>query len=211
MALFLDSASLDEARQAASYGYVTGCTTNPALLARAGHADAHEALRALCALFHGPVFYQLLARSVDAMRPEAGRFLGIAPNLGLKIPCTLEGLRFANEMRGRAKIAITGVFNPSQAYLAAQAGSDYVIPYVNRVTRFTGDGPGLIGDLVELLEPTECEVLAAGIKSASEAVDVLLAGAQHVSLPLEVIHAMAENPLTQKAMEDFEAAWAQPR
>jgi transaldolase len=145
------------------------------------------------------------------MRPEGDRFLEIAPNLGLKIPCTLEGLRFAAEARGRAKIAITGVFTPGQAYLAAQAGADYVIAYVNRVTRFTGDGPGLIGDIVEILEPTACEVLAAGIKSAAEAVDVLLAGAQHISLPLEVIQAMAENPLTQRAVEEFEAAWTAPR
>jgi len=202
MALFLDSAQLEDARRASALGFVVGATTNPGLLARAGHTDALAALKALCPLFPGTVFYQLLGHTSN----EA--FLNLAENIGLKIPCTVDGLTFAAQVSARLTVAITGVFTPAQAYLSAQAGAEYVIPYVNRVTRFTGDGPGLVGQIAAILEPTDCEILAAGIKSPAEAVDSLLAGAQHVSLPLDVILAMAENPLTEKAVADFEAAWA---
>ncbi len=142
------------------------------------------------------------------MQAESIPFLSLAENLGLKVPCTVNGLAFTAQVSARVTVAVTGVFTPAQAYLAAQAGAEYVIPYVNRVTRATGDGPGLVAQLAAILDPTECEILAAGIKSAAEAVDTLLAGAQHVSLPLDVIVAMAENPLTEKAVADFEAAWA---
>ena len=212
MAVFLDSASLEDARRASALGFVVGATTNPALLARAGHAEARAALQALCPLFPGTVFYQVLARTPDAMRSEAEAFLPLAENLGLKIPCTIQGLEFTARLSGEAIVAVTGVFTPGQAYLAAQAGAHYVIPYVNRVTRLTGDGPGLIDSMADILDPTECEILAAGIKSPAEAVDTLLAGADHVSLPLEVILALAENALTEKAIADFETAWeARPR
>lgn len=208
MALFLDSAHLEDARRASELGFVIGATTNPGLLARAGHTDALQALQALCPLFPGTVFYQLLGHTPDEMQAESIPFLSIAENLGLKVPCTVNGLAFTAQVFARVTVAVTGVFTPAQAYLAAQAGAEYVIPYVNRVTRATGDGPGLVAQLAAILDPTECEILAAGIKSAAEAVDTLLAGAQHVSLPLDVIVAMAENPLTEKAVADFEAAWA---
>jgi len=208
MTLFLDSASLDDARRASTLGFVIGATTNPGLLARAGHTDALAALRELCPLFPGSVFYQVLAHAPKEMAVEAEPFLKLADNLGLKIPCTADGLTYAAQVSADVTVAVTGVFTPAQAYLAAQAGADYVIPYVNRVTRFTGDGPGLVAQMAAILEPTDCEILAAGIKSPAEAVDSLLAGAHHVSLPLEVILGMAENPLTEKAVADFEAAWA---
>ncbi len=208
MALFLDSANLEDARRAASLGFVVGATTNPGLLARAGHTDGLQALEALCPLFPGTVFYQLLGRTPEEMQSESVPFLSLAENIGLKVPCTIRGLAFTAQVSARTTVAVTGVFTPAQAYLAAQAGAEYVIPYVNRVTRSTGDGPGLVGQMAAILDPTDCEILAAGIKSAAEAVDTLLAGAHHVSLPLDVILAMAENPLTEKAVNDFEAAWA---
>lgn len=208
MALYLDSAVLEDARRAAALGFVLGATTNPGLLARAGHTGARTALKALCPLFPGTVFYQLLGHSAQEMQSEAESLLHVAENIGLKIPCTIEGLAFAAQVSSRATVAMTGVFTPAQAYLSAQAGAQYVIPYVNRVTRFTGDGPGLLSQMAAILEPTECEILAAGIKSAAEAVESLMAGAHHVSLPLDVILAMAQNPLTEKAVADFEAAWA---
>lgn len=206
MALFLDSADLDHARQAASYGFVRGATTNPILLARAGHRDPREAMTMLCSLLGGPVFYQLTTYTLEEMRSEADEFLELAPNLGLKIPCTLVGLQFAVEVVGRTSVAVTGVFNPGQAYLAGLAGAHYVIPYVNRLSRYVGDGPAVVASMAEVLLDTDCEVLAAGIKSAKEAVDTLLAGADHLSLPLEVIQAMASNALTDQAIADFDAA-----
>ncbi len=205
MALYLDSASLDDARAAASYGFVTGVTTNPALFHKAGVVDGKATIEALTGLFLGTVFYQLTAHTMEEMRSEARAFTGIAPNVGLKIPCTLDGLKLTAELSRTVAVAVTSVFSPSQAYLAAVAGARYVIPYVNRVTRYTGDGPGLVSQLAAVIEPTACEILAASIKSPAEAVDAILAGAHHVSVPLEVIHAILDNGLTQQAIAEFDA------
>jgi transaldolase len=204
MSLFLDSADLEDARLASELGFVIGATTNPALMAKAGHAEPAAALKALCTALPGPVFHQLTKRDVAGMRAEAEAFIGLAPNLGLKIMCTLSGLQFAAEISEQVTVAITGVFAPAQAYLAAEAGAGYVIPYVNRLTRYAGAGPSVIRDMADILFVSDTELLAAGIKTPAEAVETLLAGAEHVSLPLDVIQSMAENELTQQAFAKFD-------
>lgn len=206
MALFVDTAVIDEARTAAGLGFVTGATTNPTLLARAGHADHFAALQQLCALFRGTVFYQLTSRDLEGMHAEYQRFRPAGANLGLKIPCTLAGLQFAAQVAPEITVAITTVFHASQAYLAAEAGARYAIPYINRLTRLTGNGPAQAGEMAAVLRGQPCAVLAAGIKSAGEAVDTLRAGVPHLSLPLDVITSMAENSLSQQAIADFARA-----
>lgn len=204
MSLFLDSAKLKDVEAASALGFVLGATTNPALLAKAGHKDPIAALKKICKLLPGPVFHQLTERSVEGMREEAKPFIGLAPNLGLKIMATLEGMQFTAEVTEKVEVAVTGVFSPSQAYLASVAGADYVIPYVNRLTRYAGVGRSVIEDMAAVLFPSDTELLAAGIKTPAEAVETLLAGADHVSLPLEVITAMATNDLTLAAYANFD-------
>lgn len=204
MPLFVDTADLAKAKEAATYNFVVGATTNPKLLAKAGYQDPRGALAELCPLFEGPVFYQLFIHDLEGMRKEVEEVKDIAPNLGLKIPCTLAGLRVAAEFSSDIAVAVTAVFSPSQAYLAGQAGAGYVIPYVNRLSRYTGDGPAVVGRMMEALLDADTEILAAGIKSPKEAVDTLLAGAHHLSLPLEVIQAMAKDQLSDQAIEEFD-------
>jgi transaldolase len=208
MTLYLDSADLDEARTARTLGFVAGCTTNPALLARAGHRQPLEAIRQLSGLFSGTVFYQLMEASAVGMAREAPPFLDLGPNVGLKVPATLEGFKFTAEFAGRAAVAITGVFTPSQALLAAEAGAQFVIPYINRLTRYVGDGAAIVGEIGAAIEGTPCVLLVAGIKSPAEAIAARMAGADHLSLPIAVLQAMADSPLTTNALQDFEAAWA---
>jgi transaldolase len=207
MTLYLDSADLDEARQALGLGFIAGCTTNPTLLARAGHIQPLEAIRQLAHIFSGTVFYQVMAPHAAGMAQEAPSFLDLGPNVGLKVPATLEGFKFAAEFAARATVAITGVFSPSQALLAAEAGAQFAIPYINRLTRFVGDGAAVVAEIGAALDGTPCALLVAGIKSPAEAVAARLAGADHLSLPLEVLKAMADNPLTTSALRDFEVAW----
>lgn len=204
MAVFLDSAVITEANKASSLGFIRGATTNPTLLIKAGHTDFHQALAIICSQFNGPVFYQLTTHEFDDMNKEYLEFREIAPNLGFKIPCTLIGLQFAASISSNSTVAVTSVFNPSQAYMAAQAGAHYVIPYVNRTTRFTGDGIALVRSLTAILHGNECEVLAAGIKNASEAMEAILAGSHHVSVPFDVVVEMAENSLSQAAIAEFD-------
>ncbi len=204
MSLFLDSAKFEDVEAANALGFVMGATTNPALLSKAGHKDPVTAMKKICELLPGPVFHQLTDRTVDGMRAEAKSFIGLAPNLGLKIMATLEGFQFAAEVSDQVAVAITGVFSPSQAYLATVAKADYVIPYVNRLTRYTGAGQSVVEDMAGVLFPTDTDLLAAGIKTPAEAVETLLAGADHVSLPLDVMQAMATNDLTLEAYANFD-------
>ena len=204
MSLFLDSAKLEDVQAASALGFIIGATTNPALLSKAGHKDPIKALKAICELLPGPVFHQLTDRTVEGMQAEAKPFIGLAPNLGLKIMATPEGMQFTAAVTDQVVVAVTGVFSPSQAYLASVAKADYVIPYVNRLTRYTGGGQAVIQDMAGVLFPTDTDLLAAGIKTPAEAVETLLSGADHVSLPIDVIQAMATNDLTLEAYANFD-------
>ena len=205
MALFLDSANLEDVQAASSLGFVFGATTNPALLAKAGHKDPIAALKNICEFLPGPVFHQLTERRVEGMRVEAEPFIGLAPNLGLKIMSTLEGLQFTTEVTEEVMVAVTGVFSPAQAYLASVASANYVIPYVNRLSRYTGAGQAVIQDMASVLFTTETDLLAAGINNPAEAMETLLSGADHLSLSLDVIQTMAENELTMQAYANFDS------
>ena len=206
MSLYLDSANLDDVREAANLGFVRGATTNPKLLANAGHTDFYKAMEEICPLLPGTVFYQLITESLEEMRQEYRVFRSVAPNLGIKIPCTLTGLQFAKEISRESIVAVTAVFSPAQAYLAGEAGARFVIPFVNRYTRLTGSGEELVSDIAIVLQGSRCQVLAASVKSAREAVGILQAGAQHISLPLAVIKEMSESPFTRTAIEEFNQA-----
>jgi transaldolase len=203
MALYLDSADVGEARLAAELGFVAGATTNPAIITKVGR-PAGEVIADLCAVLPGTIFYQVISPPGPALEAELARFRGISAQVGIKIPCTLDYLRVVHALAQQGvTVAVTAVYSGAQAYSAAQAGARYVIPYVNRATRLCGDGPALVAEIAGVLDGCPCEILAASIKSPAEAVDTLLAGARHLTLPWEVLAAMAEHPLTGLALEEF--------
>lgn len=205
MALYLDSAEVEDARQATALGFVAGITTNPMLIARAGRA-AQEVIADLCGLSPGVVFYQLTERAPQAMEAEARRFHALSPEqVVLKVPCDLQGLTLVARISSEIPCALTAVFSAAQAYLAGQAGSRYVIPYVNRATKLCGDGLALVSRMAEVLTRTEqgTEILAASLKSPMEVVAALTHGAHHATVPLAVIREMAEHRLSALAIEEF--------
>lgn len=205
MAIFLDSASVEDAKQAARLGFVHGATTNPILLAKAGASAPETLIRELSDLFQGPVFYQLISEDAESMVTEARKFLQLAPNVGIKILCTHEGCRAAAEISKIGTVGITGVYTPSQAYVARETGADYVIPYFSRISHYIGNAVPVMEEIAALLRDSPIEILAASIKSPTEAVAAILAGASHVSAPLAVIYQMIENDLTEIARKDFNA------
>jgi transaldolase len=203
MALFLDSADLKEARQAVTLGFVAGATTNPILVARSGRS-AEEVVAGLCDLLPGTIFHQVTMPPGPALDAEVDRFRRISERVAFKIPCTLDYLTVVSALSRRGlTCAVTGVFAPAQAYIAAEAGAHYVIPYVNRATRLCGDGPALVAGMAAVLEGRDCQILAASVKTPDEAVDTLLAGAQHLTLPWSVLAGLAEHPLTRQAIDQF--------
>ncbi len=210
MTIYLDSASLQDARRAAELGFVAGVTTNPKLIARAGRA-AEKIIPELCdALDEGLVFYQLTAPTVEEREAEARRFAALRPGrVGLKIPCTTENLALLYRLVDEGfTCAATAVFGAHQALLACEAGADYIIPYVNRATRLQGDGIALVAEITDVIQATGglSEVLAASFRSVSEVVEATLAGADHVTVPLSLLLALGDHPLSEQAIVEFTQA-----
>jgi transaldolase len=208
MTIYLDSASAEDALRAADLGFVRGVTTNPTLLASTGRTP-DEVVPELADIISGLVFHQLSEPTPEARDREARAMLAARPGrIGLKIPCTLDNLALAARLASEDQIVgITAVFDPSQVVLAIEAGARFVLPYVNRSTRLQGDGIGLVAEMRQTIDavgaPTE--IIAASIKSPREAIDTLLAGAHHLTLPLEVIEAMAHHELSRQAIQAFGA------
>lgn len=206
MSILLDSASALDARRAAGLGFVRGATTNPHLVAREGRPAA-EAIAALCDALPGVVFHQLTGEEPAGRLAEAEAMVALRPGrVGLKIPCSLAHLALASELAERGHIVgITAIFDPAQVALACAAGARYVLPYVNRSSRLLGDGPGLVRAMRATIDAlgAPVEIIAASVKSPEEAVATIQAGAQHLTLPLAVIEAMAEHPLSAEAIDDF--------
>ncbi len=213
MTVMLDSARLADAERAAALSFVRGATTNPALLAQAAQAEpgraanAAERLAALCDRLPGPIFYQLSAPTLAEREAEAETWLGLRPGrIGLKVPCTPENLGLAARCaRAGATVGLTTIFSAAQAALAAEAGAHFIFPYVNRSTRLLGDGLALVREMRAVLDalgaPTQ--IAAASIKTPAEAVATLLAGAHHLTLPLAVIEAMGQHPLSDQTIAEF--------
>jgi transaldolase len=207
--LYLDSALIEDARQAAALGFVRGITTNPVLLAQGGRA-AVDVIPALCDIVPGIVFHQVAGVTVADREAEARLMTALRPGrIGLKIPCTLDNLALAARLAREGHIVgITAIFSAAQTYLACEVGARYVLPYVNRSTRLQGDGPGLVRAMRAVIDASDApvEIIAASIKTPQEAVDTVIAGAHHLTLPLPVILAMPDHPLSAQAIEAFDAA-----
>ncbi|MGQ9676565.1 MAG: transaldolase family protein [Chloroflexota bacterium] len=210
MALFIDSAIVDEVREAVGWGFVAGVTTNPGLMALA-QRPAEDVIKELCRLTDGPVFYQVTKNDPPEREAEARHFAAISPGqVVLKIPCTLSGLALAARLSPEIPCAATAIFSAAQTFLALEAGARYVIPYVNRATRLMGDGLALVRTMADIVACSgrEAEVLAASLKTPDEVTSAILAGARHVTIPLSVIEAMAEHEFTVAAIEEFARAQA---
>jgi transaldolase len=209
VSLYLDSAFAEDARRAFRTGLVKGITTNPSLLSHTKRA-AEEVVGELCDISKGTVFYQLTETDHARRKSEAIQMAGIRPGrVGLKIPCTYENLSLAAELIDLGYIVgITAIFSAPQVYLACQAGVQYILPYVNRSTRQLGDGIGLVHQMREVIdaERSHIQIIAASIKTPDEAISTLLAGAHHLTLPIQLIEVMGDHPLSDKAIEEFGSA-----
>lgn len=210
MSLLLDSALLEDARASAALGLAQmGITTNPILMAKTGQ-PAEVIIPALCDIHPGIIFHQLAGKTVAEREAEAWRMLALRPGrIGLKIACTLENLAMAKRFADQGVVtAMTTIFSAAQVYLAMQAGADLIFPYVNRSTRLLGDGLALIRQMRAVVdaEGGDLEIAAASIKTPEEAVETMLAGAHHLTLPLAVIQAMGHHPLSLDTIAEFDAA-----
>ncbi len=207
MALFLDSAHMDDVHRAMALGFVAGVTTNPTLIARVGRPGL-DILSDILACTPGPVFYQVTAETVDGRGAQARQASNMAPTrVYIKIPATTENFVLATQLAGEGILcAITAVSHPSQAYVSMLAGAAYTIPYVNRLTRQLGDGVAVLRDCASIVKNSRTKVLAASLKTVDEVAAVVQAGADDITIPLDLILALGEHELSHQAIADFAAA-----
>jgi transaldolase len=208
MSLFLDSAVTADAREAMSLGFVAGITTNPHLLAKIDRAPA-DIIAELADICEGPVFYQLNAPTLAEREAEAQRILALRPNVALKIAMTSENLGLAAKFaRNGIIVGMTATYSPAQTYLTCEAGIAYTIAYVNRSTRLQGDGLALVSQMRGIVDAcsTATTVMVASLKSPSEVVQAVAAGAQHVTISLPLLREMGDHTLSEQTIADFARA-----
>ncbi len=212
MTLFLDSAFVDDARKAAALGFVAGITTNPTLVAKVLNSETRfktrtELIAALCDAFPETVMVQLTAATAQEREAEGWTLLKLHPGrVGLKIPSTLENFPLARRFAAEGHtVGMTAIFSPGQVYLACEAGVTCILPYVNRSTRLLGDGLALVRQMRAVIDALKSplQILAASVKTPEEAVDTLLAGAHGLTLPLDVMLALGQHPLSEQTIAEF--------
>ena len=210
MKFFIDTANLDEIKEANELGLIDGVTTNPSLVAREGDIDFKERIAAICAIVTGDVSAEVTALDTAGMLAEGRELAKIAPNVVVKCPMTLDGLKATRIFRAEGtKVNVTLCFSAAQALLAAKAGASYISPFIGRLDDTAWDGMALIRDIVQIYDNYgfETEVLAASIRHPVHIVDCALAGANVATIPFKVIQQLVKHPLTDKGLEGFLADW----
>lgn len=209
MKFFVDTASLDQIKEAQDLGILDGVTTNPSLMAKEGIAGNDNILnhyRKISELVKGDVSAEVIATDFDGMIREGRLLSGIADNIVIKVPMTVEGIKAISWFtQNDMKTNCTLVFSAGQAILAAKAGATYLSPFLGRIDDINWDGIGLIEDIADIytIQEFETEILAASIRSSKHIVDAAKAGADVVTCPLSAILGLFKHPLTDIGLEKF--------
>ena len=210
MAILLDSASLKDAATAAELGFVSGITTNPALMARETAQPLAHLDMLLTTFPRGPICFQPVSSAFSDILDEARGAAALAPQrVVIKLPATLEAIKVASPLVGEGvTCALTAVYSPAQALLAHETGCKWIIPYVDRAARQSVGGLVVVDALAAILERLQSgtRILAASLKSAPQVVDAILHGSHDVTAPLDVLLSLPAHPLTESAVREFAAA-----
>jgi len=205
MELYIDTANLDEIKEAHDMGVLDGVTTNPSLIAKEG-VDYGDRLAEICRVVSGPVSAEVIATETDAMIAEGRLRAAIAENIVVKLPCTVDGVRACKALSDEGtRTNMTLCFQPLQALMVAKAGAYLVSPFIGRVDDIGLDGMDLIGQIRQIFDnygmPTK--ILAASIRHPKHMLDCALVGADVATVPLGVIKQLMNHPLTDLGLEKF--------
>jgi len=201
--IYLDSALVSEAKNVEKWGWIKGITTNPTLLAKSD-LPPETTLKQLAAISPGELYYQLMATDFQGMVAEGRKaFEIIGKKTVLKVPATAVGFQVVAHLSPEIPCSVTAIYSAAQAAVATEAGAKYAIAYVNRATRLLGDGLALVREMAAILKDSPTEILAASLKSPAEAAGALIAGADHLTLPLEMLNAMTTHNLSEQTIEEF--------
>ncbi len=210
MKLFIDTANIDEIREANELGVISGVTTNPSLIAREGR-NFKQVICEIAQIIDGPISAEVISSDAEGMVEEAAELCKIHRNIVIKIPMTAEGLKATKLLSAKGiKTNVTLIFSAAQALLAANAGAAYVSPFVGRVDDIDADSLGLIEEIVTIfkLHNKKTEIIAASIRSPRHVTDTAMLGADIATVPYKIIMQMIKHPLTDAGIERFMADWA---
>ncbi len=210
MKFFIDTANLDEIKQANEIGLIDGVTTNPSLIAREGDIDFKEHIGKICAMVSGDISAEVISLDADGILKEGRELAKIADNVVVKCPLTLEGLKATRTFTAEGiKTNVTLCFSAAQALLAAKAGATYVSPFIGRLDDIGQDGMHLISDIVQIYGNYgyTTQVLAASIRHPMHIVDAALVGADVCTIPFKTLAQLVKHPLTDKGLEGFLTDW----
>ncbi|EME68477.1 transaldolase [Paramagnetospirillum caucaseum] len=211
MKFFIDTAEVAEIRELAATGLVDGVTTNPSLIAKSGRKIL-DVVAEICDIVPGPISAEVAATDFETMLAEGRKLAALRPNVAVKVPLTLAGLRTCKVLADDGvKVNVTLCFSANQAILAAKAGAAFISPFVGRLDDIGQDGMELIADIVSIYREYPAfrtEVLAASIRHPMHVTEAARLGAHVVTMPPAVLRQMVQHPLTDKGLASFMADWA---
>lgn len=209
MKLYLDTANVEEIREAARWGVISGVTTNPSLAAKEKQ-DFASILPSICELVDGPISAEVLSLEYGGMLEEARKLAAVHENVVIKIPIIPEGMQAVKTLAGEGiRVNVTLVFSVNQALLAARAGAAFISPFIGRLDDIGQTGVELVRDIVDMIDlhDLQSEVIAASIRHTEHVPAVALAGAHIATLPFKVLKQMFKHPLTDIGIENFLRDW----
>ena len=209
MRFFIDTAKVEDIRKANDMGVICGVTTNPSLIAKEGR-DFNEVIAEIASIVDGPISGEVKATTIDAegMIAEGREIAKIHPNMVVKIPMTVEGLKACKALTAEGiKTNVTLIFSASQALLAARAGATYVSPFLGRLDDINMSGIQLIRDIADIFavaDGIDTQIIAASVRNSGHVTDCALAGADIATVPYSVIESMTKHPLTDAGIAKFQ-------
>ncbi|MFN7252071.1 MAG: fructose-6-phosphate aldolase [Anaerobacillus sp.] len=209
MKFFIDTANLEEIREANELGVLAGVTTNPSLVAKEG-VDFHTRLKEITSIVSESVSAEVIALDYEGMIKEGKELAAIAPNITVKVPMTSEGLKAVRTFSDLGiKTNVTLVFSAVQALLAARAGATYVSPFLGRLDDIGQNGLDLVAQIAEMffIHNIETEIIAASIRHPMHVHDAAMKGAHIATIPFKVISQLVKHPLTDQGIEKFLEDW----
>lgn len=209
MKFFVDTAMIEEIRELESTGLLDGVTTNPSLIKKSGR-PFEEVLKEICETIKGPVSAEVVAVDHETMLLEARQLATIAPNIAIKVPMTVDGLKTCKVLRDEGvMVNVTLCFSATQALLAAKVGASFVSPFVGRLDDISQDGMALIEDIRLIYDNYgfETEILVASVRHPTHVLEAARIGADIATVPAAVLKKLFEHPLTEKGIEAFLRDW----
>ena len=210
MKIFVDTANIEEIRKANDLGVICGVTTNPSLIAKEGR-DFNEVIKEITGIVDGPISGEVVREDAARMIKEGRQIAAIHPNMIVKIPMTVQGLKAVKVLASEGiKTNVTLIFSANQALLAANAGATYVSPFLGRVDDISMDGMELVRTIAEIFDVhgITTEIIAASVRHPIHVTEAARAGAHIATVPYALVMQMVKHPLTDAGLEKFKADWA---